>query len=59
MFYWGFQVRFYLDQISLGGLVLIGLKQERIKMFGYLQIFVSEFYFPSALRIFVYICLYL
>lgn len=56
---WGFQERFYLDQISLEELVLIGLNQERIDMFGYLEIFVSEFYVLSALLIFMYICLYL
>lgn len=28
--YGGFQVRFYLDHISLEGLVLIGLSQEKI-----------------------------
>lgn len=52
-----FQVRFYLDPISLEGLVLNGLSQEKIKMFGYLEIFVSEFYFLSALHIFMYICI--
>lgn len=34
-----FQVRFYLDPISLEGLVLNSLSQEKIKMFGYLEIF--------------------
>lgn len=56
---WGFQVRVYLNQISLEELVLIALNQERIGMFGYLEVSVSEFYVLSALLIFMYIYLYL
>ena len=55
----GFQVRFHLNKISLEELVLLGLNEERVKMFGYLEIFVSEFYFSSALLILMCICLHL
>lgn len=55
---WESSQRFYQDQIRLEELVLIGLNQEKIKKFGYLEVFVCEFYFLSALLIFMCICNY-